>query len=194
MILALDTTGPHCSVAIGAPGDIRAHISERIGRGHAERLGPMVGEAFAAAGLAADDIARLAVCRGPGSFTGLRVGLSYALGFVLPRRLPVLGLDATRIAAEGTSGIVAVRIDVRRGETGWAAYRDGLQTHPFRVEPTEDADAAIAALGPERVAADPVPDMRAAIRLAAVADPAEFPASALYARGPDAKLPGGVEP
>ena len=191
-VLALDTTGPHCSVALLRDSTLLHSEHRRIGRGHAEVLAVMVREALHAT--AASEVTRLAVCRGPGSFTGLRVGLSYAIGFALPRDLPVIGLDSTEIAAHGTSGTVAVRLDVRRGDVGWSAYRDGRRTHPFTVGPAADADHRIAALAPDRVLRDPVPDVETLARMAAGLDPRDHPPTALYARGPDAKLPGGKKP
>ena len=194
MILALDTTGPYCSVALLRDDELPYREHRRIGRGHAEVLGVMVREALEGTHTAASAVTRLAVCRGPGSFTGLRVGLSYALGFALPRRLPVLGVDATEIAAHGTSGRLAVRLDVRRGEVGWSAFQDGVRTHPFVVESAEAAERHITELAPDAVMSDPVPDVEVLARMAAGLEPELYPAEALYARGPDAKLPGGRDP
>ena len=198
IVLALDTTGPHCSVAVAREGDVLAEASERIGRGHAERLGPMVETVLAEAGIAASDVTRVAVCRGPGSFTGLRVGLAFAKGFALPRSLPVLGFDATKIAAAQVDPDghlrLAVIIDVRRGELGWAGYDGGRCVSPFTVGEAQEVRRAVEAFGAGRILRDPVPDMRAAARLAATANPAHVPAEPLYARAPDAKLPGGIDP
>jgi len=101
-ILGLDTTGPHCSVALVDTAKVLAYKSEKIGRGHAERLAPMVQEVLAEAGLSAKDVDKLAVCTGPGSFTGLRVALAFAKGFALPRKLPVVGLPSLAIWAAQT--------------------------------------------------------------------------------------------
>ena len=193
LTLALDTTGPHCSVALLRDDTLLHSEHRRIGRGHAEVLGVMVREALEETDTPASAVTRLAVCRGPGSFTGLRVGLSYALGFALPRDLPVLGMDVTEIAAHGTQGTLAVRLDVRRGEVGWSAFRDGVRTHPFVVESAEEAERHIAAVGADTMVSDPVPDVEVLARMAAGLEPGAYPAEALYARGPDAKLPGGKE-
>jgi len=69
IVLGLDTTGPDCSVSIVDDAIVRAHISKNIGRGHAEVLAGMVADVFAAAELTPNDVDRLAVCTGPGSFT-----------------------------------------------------------------------------------------------------------------------------
>jgi len=79
IVLGLDTTGPDCSVSIVDDAIVRAHISKNIGRGHAEVLAGMVADVFAAAELTPNDVDRLAVCTGPGSFTGLRVALAEPL-------------------------------------------------------------------------------------------------------------------
>ena len=72
IVLGLDTTGADCSVSLVDDAVVRAHISRNIGRGHAEVLASMVQEAFDVAKLHSTDVDRLAVCTGPGSFTGLR--------------------------------------------------------------------------------------------------------------------------
>lgn len=194
IILALDTTGPHCSVALWRDGRVLADISERIGRGHAERLGVMVEDALASTAIAPSGIDRIAVCRGPGSFTGLRVGLAFALGFALPHGTPVLGLSSPHIAASTVPGRVAVRIDVRRGELGWAGFEGGRALVPFTVAPVDTVEAALADFAPGSLLTDPVPSMPAAAALAARLDPADYPPVPLYSRAPDAKLPGGLAP
>lgn len=73
IVLGLDTTGAHCSACLVKDDQVLGHISEKIGRGHAERLAPMVAELFEKTGVSTADVDRLAVCTGPGSFTGLRV-------------------------------------------------------------------------------------------------------------------------
>ena len=80
LTLGLDTTGKACSAALVDEGRIIAHASEPIGRGHAERLAPLVKDMIYKAGRNVSDISRVGVCTGPGSFTGQRVALSFAKG------------------------------------------------------------------------------------------------------------------
>ena len=95
--LSVDTTGRACTVALVSAGGVIATRSDDIGRGHDAHLAPMVAEMFKASQLTPADISRIAVCTGPGSFTGQRVGLSFAVGIALPRRVPVLGLSLIHI-------------------------------------------------------------------------------------------------
>lgn len=192
IILGLDTTGADCSACLVRGDSVLAYISEPIGRGHAERLAPMVVEVLEDAGVTPDEIDRIAVCTGPGSFTGLRVALSFAKGFALPRKTPVLGFDALSIKAAEAGGVVAVYRDVKRGQVFAARYGDKDPTETTPTAMTRDAAKTLAGTDPfiEALSAD----VRVLAKLAMTADPADHPADPLYARAPDAKLPGGITP
>ena len=193
IILGLDTTGPHCSVSIVDEFRVLSHISVPMMRGHAEALAPMVSDALAAAQLSPEDIDKVAVCTGPGSFTGLRVALSFAKGFALPRKLPVIGVSSLELWAAGadadkTQNLICVS-DVRRGELCWAAiFKGQLKTAPI-TQAADTARAAIAKLKPDNIIEDAVVDTRVLAWLAAELSPDVYPARPLYSRGPDAKLP-----
>ncbi len=104
-LLALDTALSNCAAAVidnGEDSGCYASFGEEIGRGHAERLLDMIGEAMAETSTAFTDLDRVAVTVGPGSFTGLRVGLSVARGFGLVLGKPVVGITTlTAIARAG---------------------------------------------------------------------------------------------
>ena len=194
IILGLDTTGSQCSVSLVDDAGVRAHISRDIGRGHAEVLASLVEQAFTAAGLTPLDVDRLAVCTGPGSFTGLRVALSFAKGFALPRNLPVVGIDALTLTAqkldpEGRRQI-AVQQDVRRGEFFYALYENGTPQTPPRAMAKEALNQQAAKQGVTEIHEARV-DTRLLAWLSMDLDPETHPAEPLYSRGPDAKLPGG---
>ena len=192
IVLGLDTTGGACSCALVDDGRILAHISEPIGRGHAERLAPMVAELLAAAAKTVSDIDQIAVCTGPGSFTGLRVALAFAKGMALPRRIPVIGLSALHVHAatldpEGAKDMT-VFTDVRRSEIciqSFAAGRPVAAPHTVKHANTDLADAV------EFSGAISTPIMAWLSMDIAAAD---YPAAPLYSRAPDAKLPGGITP
>ena len=197
-ILGLDTTGPHCSVALVDTAKVLAYKSENIGRGHAERLAPMVQEVLAEASLTAKDVDKLAVCTGPGSFTGLRVALAFAKGFALPRKLPVVGLSSLEIWAaqadpEGEKKVISIA-DVRRGELCWSAVFMGQAAEGSVTQKAEAARETIAKLRPDMIIEDDIVDARRLAWLGAELSPADHPAQPLYSRGPDAKLPGGLDP
>src|SRR5579871_630387 len=93
-ILAVDTAFAACSVAILDSGRVLAHRFEEMARGHAERLAPMVEEAVREAGLSFSMLERLGVTVGPGSFTGIRVGLAFMRGLRLALEVPLIGITS----------------------------------------------------------------------------------------------------
>ena len=197
IVLGLDTTGPDCSVSLVDDAVVRAHISQNIGRGHAEVLAGFVEAAFQSAGLKPTDIDRLAVCTGPGSFTGLRVALSFAKGFTLPRNLPVIGIDALAITAaahisDGSKDVAVFR-DVRRGEVFYGEFLNAVPKLPVQAMLREQMDMRASAGNLQPIEAAKI-DTRILAWLAMDLDPSASPAEPLYSRGPDAKLPGGKIP
>jgi len=197
-ILGLDTTGPYCTAALCDEARVLAYKSEKIDRGHAERLAPMVAEILTEAGLTAKDVDKIAVCTGPGSFTGLRVALAFAKGFALPRKLPVVGLSSLAVWAaqhdpEGQKNIISIA-DVRRGELCWNAIFKGQSAEGAITQKAQAARETIAKLDSDLVIEDETVDGRVLAWLGAQLSPEDYPAQPLYSRGPDAKLPGGIDP
>jgi len=119
IVLALDTSLDACSVAIVSGDTVLADLSERMQRGQAERLAPMVREAATQAGVAFSALDRLAVTTGPGSFTGVRVGLSFARALALAIAKPCVGVSTLEALAlqDGEDDLRAALI-----ETPGAAY------------------------------------------------------------------------
>ena len=187
---------------------VRAARSEPMERGHQERLAPLVQAVMQAAGAAFGQVERIGVTVGPGSFTGLRVGLAFAKGLGLALDRPVVGVGALEAlaASAGTAGLVAAAIDARRGQLYLQVFADGAPLMAPEALTVADAAARLAALrrgGPavllgsgapalERVIRDAailertVPDPVAVARLAARSTAAARP---LYLRAPDARLP-----
>ena len=214
LVLALDTAGPDCAVALarGSGAEILALASERLVRGHAERLIPMIEETLAAAGLAYGDLDRIAVTTGPGSFTGVRVGLAAARALALALDIPAIGvgtLDALLAPhlRERRSGTVIAALDARRGELfAQASLPSGATLIAPTAAPAEaiaarlagaprplvlaGAGAAVlqAALGEAAEIAGRAesPDIADVARLGLAATPGARP-TALYLRGADAK-------
>lgn len=199
IVLGLDTTGPDCSVSIVDEAIFLAHISKNIGRGHAEILAGMVAEAFELAQLKPNDVDRLAVCTGPGSFTGLRVALSFAIGFALPREVPVIGIDALTLAHQQSAPqqdkTTLVFKDIRRNEVMFATYSGFtcLGGNSPRTGTKSDARQEAEHFRAPMTEVGAI-DTRILAWLAMDLDPADYPAEPLYSRGPDAKLPGGISP
>ncbi|MGV3651411.1 MAG: tRNA (adenosine(37)-N6)-threonylcarbamoyltransferase complex dimerization subunit type 1 TsaB, partial [Devosia sp.] len=153
-----------------------------------ERILPAIAGLLASHGLALRDLGRIGVTSGPGSFTGLRIGLSAARGLGLGLGVPVLGIPTLiAISLSGPeTGLFTVLIDARRDEAyrqrfsgpGIAADRPGLL-------PMTDARALVGS--DEPVLETPFCDIAAVARFAADADPEAFPPEPLYLRGADAK-------
>jgi len=91
-ILALDSALSSCSAAVIEDGKILCELYENRMRGQAERLIPMCQEVCATAGLSFADLDALAVTCGPGTFTGVRIGLAAAKGLALALDIPLVGL------------------------------------------------------------------------------------------------------
>ena len=91
-LLGIDTSTSACSIAVCDGGVILAHLHESMTRGQSERLAPMVEAGIAMAGIGFPDLDFVAVTRGPGSFTGLRVGLAFAKGLGQALDIPVFGV------------------------------------------------------------------------------------------------------
>ncbi|MEZ5852759.1 MAG: tRNA (adenosine(37)-N6)-threonylcarbamoyltransferase complex dimerization subunit type 1 TsaB [Hyphomicrobiaceae bacterium] len=129
-ILALDTCLGAVSVAIlemsGAIDDERlTEIYEERATGHAERLVPMMADAMQRAGIAASQISCIAVTTGPGTFTGVRVGIAAARALAVSLQCPVVGttclavlMHQVREMCDGSRGgrPVLIAVDARRGE------------------------------------------------------------------------------
>lgn len=197
-VLSLDTTGAYCACALVDAGRILGQASEKIGRGHAERLAPMTQEMLSGAGAALADIDQIAVCTGPGSFTGLRVALAFAKGLALPRKIPVIGMSALEVHAARMDPQLARRIavftDVRRGELCFQIFENGLALTPPLTEAADEAQSFIAAQDAH------ISELKGPISTALLgwlsmeASSQSHPAEPLYSRAPDAKLPGGIDP
>jgi tRNA threonylcarbamoyladenosine biosynthesis protein TsaB len=129
IVLGFDTSAGACSAAVlEAEGKVRARRRQLLARGHAEVLMPMLQEVLAEAALDFAALDLLAVTTGPGTFTGIRIGLAAARGLALASGLPLLGvtsLDAVAAAVpaeERASRFLLVAIDSRRDDLFVQAY------------------------------------------------------------------------
>lgn len=214
-VLALETSVARCAVAVLRGGDVLALLDEPMARGQAERLMPMISEALGAAGLSPADLAAVAVCTGPGNFTGVRIGVAAARGLALALSIPAVGvprLDALAEAAGGGPLIAAA--GAPRGTLYAQAFdAAGAPASPLELGPPErlaaalagavrvvgppgPAEALAAALGVRLEAASDLADPFALARLALrrlAAGPVARPAP-IYPRPPDAAPPSEPPP
>ena len=210
IVLGLDTCLNACSVAVLDGDTVLAHASEAMVRGHQERLAPMAQAVMAQAGIPFSALNRIGATVGPGSFTGLRVGVAFAKGLGSALGIPAVGVGALEALAAEASGLVASVIDARRDQVYLQVFEDGQALMAPDVLPLGTAAARLAELAMGRtltlvgsgapLLSDASPgadlltppgcDARAVARLAA-AKPATL-MRPLYLRAPDAKLPGGI--
>jgi tRNA threonylcarbamoyladenosine biosynthesis protein TsaB len=216
LILAIDTALDACSVAVLDTRTSRliAQETQPMKRGHAEALMPMIARVMKDAALAFADLDRITVTTGPGSFTGLRVGLSAARGIALAADKPVVGVTtltafAAPVVSANASQPVIAAIDARHDHVYVQAVAgDGSPLMSPRIAPIEEALGAArfgaphlvgnaAGILAQRWPADAPPlfqvDMLAApditwvAWLGAALDPETAPARPYYLRAPDAK-------
>jgi tRNA threonylcarbamoyl adenosine modification protein YeaZ len=189
-ILAIDTSAG-TSVAIVRDGVVLSERSIDEIRRHAEVVGTLIADCLADAGLVPSDITDVVAGRGPGPFTGLRVGIAAAIAFAVGRGIPVHGVPSHDSVAWGVEGPVAVITDARRREIAVTCYAAGGQSVAV-AGPLLATEATLA----ELVDLSAFPELRAdTISAGAVGIRAEHGLSngatysdcrALYLRAPDA--------
>jgi tRNA threonylcarbamoyl adenosine modification protein YeaZ len=215
-ILAIDTALGACAVCVLDTEDRKVGASESVPmfRGQAEALMPMIARVMDEANIEFVELDRIAVTTGPGSFTGLRVGISAARGIALAAAKPAVGLStlaayaAPHIAQDDTTPVVAV-VDARHEHVYMQVFGAGGRTLVApRIAPIREAVRA-AALGSARVVgsaanliiaawpsteprpavvdAQIAPDIGWVARLGAAAAEGHGPPKPLYLRAPDAQ-------
>jgi tRNA threonylcarbamoyladenosine biosynthesis protein TsaB len=125
-VLAVDTSTRSCSVAIVDGSDLLAEITSGNGQTHSRHLMAMIDSSLEMAGLNLSEINGLAFTSGPGSFTGLRIGISTILGLSAATGKPIAGisgLDALAMQAAAPDILICPMIDGRRNEVYSARYR-----------------------------------------------------------------------
>jgi tRNA threonylcarbamoyladenosine biosynthesis protein TsaB len=218
LILAIDTALDACAAGVldTDAGRLIAQESLAMKRGHAEALMPLIARVIKAAGVAFTSLDRIAVTTGPGSFTGLRVGLSAARGIALAAGKPVVGLTtltayAAPVVSQDAEHPVIAAIDARHDQVYFQVVSgDGNPLIRPRVAPIEQALEASRfgaphlvgnaakmladrwpadAPPPFKVDAQAAPDIAWVAWLGAAVSPDTAPARPFYLRAPDAKLP-----
>lgn len=185
-LLAIDTAGPRLQLAL-LLGERVESTSEEMAQGHAERLFPALAELLARSGKTYADLKRVAVTTGPGSFTGVRIGLSAARGLGLALGIPVIGVPTLfAISLQASCDALAVLLDAKRGEAYFQLFSGpGIPVGEPALLPEGDARKRVPA-GADLVTSSRV-DIGALAHFAASADPARFPPDAAYIRDADAK-------
>ena len=132
-ILALETSAKAVSVAVVEDGSVLASAYQNAGLTHSVTLMPLLDGMLKNAGLTMSDMAYIAVANGPGSFTGLRIGVSAAKGLAWAQELPCCGVSTLEAMAQNLrefDGIVVCAMDARRNQIYNALFeaKDGILT------------------------------------------------------------------
>ncbi|MEP3265725.1 MAG: tRNA (adenosine(37)-N6)-threonylcarbamoyltransferase complex dimerization subunit type 1 TsaB [Hyphomicrobiales bacterium] len=208
-LLSIDTSSRNCSVHLKRSDGVCFGRTNAIGRGHAEVLIDMIDEALGQLDLSYQDLTRIGVTTGPGSFTGVRVGLSAARGLALALDIPVVGVSTLEALASGcdmTSAKLVVQ-DAKRGEfyTQFfdenGASKEGPLLHKIDAPCPElwlnYAGLALIGSGAQHFASlikgafihstDDAPSIEIVAKLCEVANVSDIKPKPLYLRAADAK-------
>lgn len=186
-VLAIDTVAPRLQLALRHAGTTDISV-DALAQGHAELLFVRLGALLARNGVAYSDLDRIAVTTGPGSFTGLRIGLSAARGLGLALGIPVLGIPSLlALSLSAPPGApAALLLDARRDEAYFQRFAGpGLSSEGPRLLPMAEARARVA--NGATLLESPFVDIALLAGFAAHADPAQYPPDAAYVRDADAK-------
>lgn len=124
-LLAIDTATSFAGLALWGDGQVWAEETWYSAMAHSVQLMPRVDRMLKTLGLEVQELAAIAVSMGPGSFTGLRIGMAAAKGLALPHRLPLIGiptLDATAYPFKNEDRMVWAVLAAGRGKLGVACY------------------------------------------------------------------------
>ncbi|MCZ4297288.1 tRNA (adenosine(37)-N6)-threonylcarbamoyltransferase complex dimerization subunit type 1 TsaB [Henriciella marina] len=211
LILGINTSGPACDVAVVQAGSCLSERREEMVRGQDARLPAIVAACMDDAGYTLQDIDRIGVVTGPGSFTGIRVGVAFARGLSLALKVPCIGVTALEAALPaGQQGSAIVALPAKRRPPDLSYWVQRFRTGAATGEPEElGLDAIKAELGahphfvygetdgPLGAALESIdiheahPSARRTAEFAYDADDASTIARPVYVRAPDAALPGG---
>ena len=187
LLLAIDTAATRLQLALLDEDGSSETLVEDMATGQAERLFPALAELLARKGASYADLTRIAVTTGPGSFTGLRIGISAARGLGLALDIPVLGIPSLlALSLTAQCDPVAVLLDARRGEAYFQAFSGpAIPLREAALLPMDDARRRVPPGA--AILTSPLVDILALARFAATADPARYPPEACYVRDADAK-------
>ncbi|WP_196260391.1 tRNA (adenosine(37)-N6)-threonylcarbamoyltransferase complex dimerization subunit type 1 TsaB [Pelagibacterium limicola] len=184
LTLAIDTSRERLQLALAMRDDRVDTAVEEIAKGHAEIIMDRIGALLARNGHDYLDLDQVAVTTGPGSFTGLRIGLSVARGLGLARAIPVIGLPTLFAISLSRPGGSEIILDAGRNE----AYRQSFSAPGMPLDAAQLADLKHCLEAAARTAPDDWRvDIAQVARFAALADADRFPPDPVYIRPADAK-------
>ena len=128
-ILMIDTSGPACGVAVSRDGQIVCELQLTSGKTHSQRVMPMVDQALALCEMAVTDVDLFGAVVGPGSFTGVRIGVSTVKALAHAAGKPCIGIDALEALAANApyfDGVICPILDARAQQVYGAMFEGGM--------------------------------------------------------------------
>lgn len=141
-ILCIDTSGKTCSCALCEDEEVVAERTLDEGLTHSETLMPVIDGLFEASKMSVRQIDLIAAVVGPGSFTGIRIGVCAAKGFAQTLNVPIAGIDALELLSQnaaGFDGLVVPMIDARHGNVYTAMFENGSRASQDALLPFDEA-------------------------------------------------------
>lgn len=186
LILAFDTSGPHCAAGVFRDGLSLCTAIEPLAKGQAERLMGLLNECLSTAGAEWADLDALAVGVGPGNFTGIRISVAAARGAALAASIPAIGVSTLEAFAHRLAGnhhdAVRIAIPAPRDQVYAQRFRSGTAIDPPEMV-AKDSDPCMIHCDPAQF---PIADL-ASVALLRFGQETDRPAP-LYVRAPDAAL------
>ena len=151
-LLGIDTATEACSVALTGVGDTILERYKIEPKGHSNLVLPMIDGLLSDSGISHHDLDAIAVDTGPGSFTGIRIGIGIAQGLSFGLELPLIGISSLMVLAEGSEPTVAAvlpAIDARMGEVYWGRLvrdRETVEGWAWRSKPCVTKPSLLPAL------------------------------------------------
>lgn len=210
IVLGLNTAFSSMEAALVRDGEILADVREHLPRGQERRLPGLVAELCESAGVALSQLDRIGVVTGPGSFTGLRIGVAYSRGLALVTKAAAIGITSLEAAVpQGMEGTVLACLAAQRRPPDQTWWVQGISEGQGIAEVIEvpltdlvpmlegfhapifmDGSDALGDLAAKLDLRPLHPSAITAALKASAFDPAEHPPTPVYARAPDATLPG----
>ena len=134
--LALDASGRVSGVCLVKDGQILGEMDLQIGLTHSETLLPLCISLLEHCKVSLEEVNQIFLCKGPGSFTGLRIGAATGKGLALAGNIPLYGISTLEMLQENLSFLpnpIHVLLDARRGQVYTASYRLGQCISPERA-------------------------------------------------------------
>lgn len=141
LILSIETSAKVCSVAVHNKGELKASSEVHIEQSHASKLSVLIREVLQVANIEISQLAAIAVTSGPGSYTGLRIGVSTAKGLCFSLNVPLISIGTLDLMAyqmthaANSNAYLCPMIDARRMEVYCSVYNSSLEVvHPIEAK------------------------------------------------------------